>query len=74
MSDKAKAGKTSSQAHKQSSAHHFDKVFEMDAEPEEMNANKPQEYCQKSAHESKWCKYRKPRDDAKEMQTAIVTT
>jgi hypothetical protein len=72
--DNAKAGKTSTMAYKQSSAHHFDKMFEMDAEPEEMNNKKPEEFCQKCPRESRWCKCRKQRDDAKQMQTAIITT
>lgn len=46
----------------------------MDKEPEEMNSQKPGEFCQKSHRESMWCKNRMPRQDAKEMQTAPVTT
>jgi len=31
-------------------------------------------YCKKCKYESKWCKHRKIRDDAKEQQEAVVTT
>ena len=31
-------------------------------------------YCKKCKYESKWCKHRKERDDAKNAQGAALTT
>ena len=44
----------------------------MDVDPDD--DYKPGEYCQKSKYESRWCKNRKPRDDAKVQQNAVLTT
>ncbi len=33
-----------------------------------------QEYCQKCKSESKWCKHRKQREDAKQQLGATLTT
>jgi hypothetical protein len=72
--DKAKAEKSQTKASKQSSAFMFDKVFEMDQEPEDMMSSKPEEFDQKNHRESKWSKNRIPREDAKQTQTCPITT
>jgi len=74
QTDNAKAGLTTSFAHKQATNFAFDKVHEMDKDPDEMNANNPKDFCQKCHRESRWCKHRKMRDDHKEHLTAILTT
>jgi hypothetical protein len=43
--DGAKAGMTTSMAAKQSGAFGFDKVNELDKDPEEMNENNPKDFC-----------------------------
>ena len=72
--ENARAGHTDTFASKQATALAFDKVNEMDKDPEEMNANNPKDFCQKCHRESKWCKHRKIRDDHKEHLTSILTT
>jgi len=74
QTDKAKAGMTNSFANKQSTAFAFDKVYEMEKDPEEMNANNPKDFCHRCPREQRWCKHRKIRDDHKEQLTSILTT
>ena len=50
-----------------SKAFGFDKINEMDKDPEEMNADRPDNYCQKCKYESRWCKHRKLRDAPKDQ-------
>ena len=47
----------------------YDNVFEMEDETEDRA-----QYDQKAKYESRWAPSRRPREDAKQTQTAIVTS
>jgi hypothetical protein len=47
----------------------FDNVNEMDDDEVDRS-----QYCAKCKYESRWCSHRKPRDDQKQAQQAVLTS